>query len=236
MAGQNPINSGYLPDTYDANDIPYTYKGPSLKVPLNQVNLLETNKSWLDDVYDQSTSSSCTANATAVAIRFLAHKSDLVKSNDPAANPSRLFIYYNARVLPKLLAQDAGDRHWPKRAEIEDKGSEARDAMKSINLWGVAPNREWGWALGKQRVDNKKMKTSKLEDIVVDINSRPKKNAYDMAKFQKVVQYCRLDPDHPTSVEETMTYEERVAVGTITLARLKLCLTEGYPVVFGFYW
>jgi C1A family cysteine protease len=60
----------------------------------------------------------------------------------------------------------------------------------------------------------------------------------DEARKIHVMEYCRLDPDHPPWVEDQMTVKEREAVGLVTLARLKQCLNEGYPVCFGFnyYW
>jgi hypothetical protein len=232
MSDSKSINSDNIPERYDARDTIYHYKGPTLTSMATYVNLLDTHKAWLDDVYDQSTSSSCGANATAVTARFLARKSGLDKSNDPAADPSRLFIYYNARVLGKFLDKKLDNRHWPTRTEIGDTGSRVRYLMRSIDLWGIAPEQEWSWATGK--VPN--AETNNLEDVVVDINARPREKAYDTAKLQKVVEYCRLDPDHPNDVEAQMTDEEKEAVGTMTLARLRMCLAEGYPVVLLFSW
>jgi len=54
-------------------------------------------------VYDQGQLGSCTANAWAGMVEFL-----LLKQRLPDFTPSRLFIYYNERVLENDTAQDAG--------------------------------------------------------------------------------------------------------------------------------
>jgi hypothetical protein len=42
----------------------------------------------------------------------------------------------------------------------------------------------------------------------------------DEARKIHVMEYCRLDPDHPPWVEDQMTTKEREAVGLVTLSRL----------------
>ena len=74
--------------------------------------------------------------------------------------------------------------------------------------------------------------------MVENLSTTPPEDAYVAAKAAKAVEYCRLDPDHPEEVEEELSLEEKKAVGIVTLIQLKQCLSEGYPVVFGFwyYW
>lgn len=53
------------------------------------------------------------------------------------------------------------------------------------------------------------------------------------------MQYARLDPDQPEGfAEKQLDVEEKGIIGTMTLLRLRQCLGEGYPVIFGFryYW
>jgi hypothetical protein len=66
----------------------------------------------------------------------------------------------------------------------------------------------------------------------------PKTEAREEAADVSVLEYCRLDPDHPSWIEDQMSDKEREAVGVVTLSRLKQCLNEGYPAVFLFkyYW
>jgi C1A family cysteine protease len=75
-------------------------------------------------VYDQGQLGSCTANAIAAAMEF-----DLLKQKLTDFMPSRLFIYYNERVMEHTVASDAG--------------AQIRDGIKSVGNQGVCPEPEW---------------------------------------------------------------------------------------------
>lgn len=75
-------------------------------------------------VYDQGQTGSCVANATAGAIQYARIAQGL-----PTWNPSRLFIYYNARALEGSTDQDAGCYN--------------RDAIKVVSKLGVCPETDW---------------------------------------------------------------------------------------------
>jgi C1A family cysteine protease len=75
-------------------------------------------------IYDQGDLGSCTANAIAAAYAF-----DLKKQSKPVFAPSRLFIYYNERVLENSVPYDAG--------------AYIRDGIKSINVSGVCQETMW---------------------------------------------------------------------------------------------
>ena len=82
---------------------------------------------WTDKLppcYDQGQLGSCTANALAGALQFLQ-----AAQNEPLVMPSRLFIYFNERVI-----EDSVD---------SDSGAEIRDGIKSINSQGCCPESEW---------------------------------------------------------------------------------------------
>lgn len=68
--------------------------------------------------YDQGQLGSCTANCIAGALEF-----DQIRQGLPHWTPSRLFIYYNERVMEGSVGQDAG--------------AEIRDGIKSVNLEGA---------------------------------------------------------------------------------------------------
>jgi C1A family cysteine protease len=76
-------------------------------------------------VYDQGSLGSCTANAIAGAIEFeqMKEKSSLVFT------PSRLFIYFNERVMENTIKSDAG--------------AVIRDGIKSVNNNGVCKETTW---------------------------------------------------------------------------------------------
>jgi C1A family cysteine protease len=78
-------------------------------------------------VYDQGQLGSCTANALAAAHEFAQKKGNL-----PAPSPftpSRLFIYYNERVIEHSVQSD--------------NGAQLRDGMKAVAHQGVCPEFEW---------------------------------------------------------------------------------------------
>jgi C1A family cysteine protease len=74
-------------------------------------------------VYNQGQIGSCTANAIAAAIEF-----DLKKQGMDFM-PSRLFIYYNERVMEGTVGSDAG--------------AQIRDGIKSVASQGDCPEAEW---------------------------------------------------------------------------------------------
>ena len=75
-------------------------------------------------VYNQGQTSSCVGNATAAAIHYARIKQSLA-----TWTPSRLFLYYNARVLEGTADQDSG--------------SEIRDAVKQAVNLGVCSEDIW---------------------------------------------------------------------------------------------
>ncbi len=81
-------------------------------------------------VYDQGQLGSCTANAIAAAIEF-----DLLKQKLADFMPSRLFIYYNERVIEHTVASDAG--------------AQIRDGIKSVSKQGVCPEPEWPYDISQ---------------------------------------------------------------------------------------
>ena len=76
-------------------------------------------------IVDQGQIGSCTACALSAAVQF-----DRMKENDaPAFAPSRLFIYYNERLLDGDVANDAG--------------SQLKTGMKSLASQGVCSEADW---------------------------------------------------------------------------------------------
>ena len=75
-------------------------------------------------VYDQLDLGSCTGNAIAAAVDF-----ERKRQGEYFLNPSRLFIYYNERVMEGDVSEDAG--------------AEIRDGIKSVASLGVCPESDW---------------------------------------------------------------------------------------------
>ena len=86
-------------------------------------------RSFMTDVEDQKSLSSCTANAVAGAYEYLIKKYLAKKAFDV----SRLFIYYNARLRAGY--------------EIEDKGSHIQYAVDSLMKIGACKEETWAYDL-----------------------------------------------------------------------------------------
>jgi C1A family cysteine protease len=82
-------------------------------------------------VYDQSSLGSCTANAIGGDVEFLQLKEKLPH----VWVPSRLFIYYNERVIEGTVSSDAG--------------AQIRDGIKSVNSTGVCSEDLWKYDVTK---------------------------------------------------------------------------------------
>lgn len=113
---------GYIPDLPDFRDHAFQLQAPT---PLpSSVDL----RPGMPPVYDQGDSGSCTANAIAAAFDF-----DRKKQGKPFLTPSRLFIYFNERVI-----EGSSDY---------DSGAMLRDGIKSIARQGVCAESEWPFDL-----------------------------------------------------------------------------------------
>ena len=81
-------------------------------------------------VFDQGNLGSCTGNALVGALEYLEKK-----SNVSFEDLSRLFIYYNERVLEKSVAVD--------------NGAEIRDGIKTLVKRGVCSEKSWPYFISK---------------------------------------------------------------------------------------
>jgi len=114
---------GWKPDLPDHRDLKYAVAPALLKKLPAKVDL----RSGCPPVYDQGALGSCTGNAIAGAIEF-----ELIKQKLPAWVPSRLFIYYNERVIENTVSTDSG--------------AQIRDGIKSVNKQGVCPETMWPYS------------------------------------------------------------------------------------------
>jgi C1A family cysteine protease len=117
---------GWVPDLPDQRDHLYA-AAPSILAKLPPKKDLS---SGFPQVYDQGQLGSCTANAIAGAIQF-----DQKKQKITTFMPSRLFIYYNERVIEHTVNSDAG--------------AMIRDGIKSIGTDGACPESEWPYDINK---------------------------------------------------------------------------------------
>jgi C1A family cysteine protease len=118
---------GWIPDLPDARDYLYSAPLPTLLSLPSRLDL----RSVCPPVLDQGALGSCTANAIASA-----HLFDQMKERAPSPfAPSRLFIYYNERVIEDTVLQDSG--------------AMLRDGIKSIAKQGVCAETLWPYAIAK---------------------------------------------------------------------------------------
>lgn len=111
---------GWVPDIPDRRDYPYYKIMPAVKLP-KKVDLREKEFS---PVENQGQLGSCTANALAGNLEFID-----IQNGDGYTDQSRLFIYYNERLLIGTVN--------------EDSGAMLRDGIKSLVKWGSCPEKIW---------------------------------------------------------------------------------------------
>lgn len=149
---------GWIPDLPDHRDFMYA-------APLAVLRALPPKKDLTGQcppVYDQGELGSCTANAIGAA-----HQFEQMKQNRKTAFvPSRLFIYYNERVILGTVN--------------EDSGAMIRDGIKSVVKQGVCPEdlpgaqpHEWPYLIRK-------------------FTTKPPKACYTKAMEHQVVSYQRV--------------------------------------------
>ncbi|ANH82860.1 peptidase C1 [Niabella ginsenosidivorans] len=115
-----PRALGWIPDIPDARD--FIYAAP-LKVLLKIPAKIDLRKTC-PPVYDQGSLGSCTANALGAAVEF-----GKKKKRKKTFRPSRLFLYYNERVMMNTVSADSG--------------AYLRDGIKSLNKQGICPEKDW---------------------------------------------------------------------------------------------
>lgn len=218
-----PYATGYVPGGYDPRDHEYN-PSPDVEV-LSAVDLSKTKDQWLTPIYDQGQIGSCVANAVAAAIRYLGRQlqDDKEEVSSAALDPSRLFIYYNARALPEMQRSREADPDWP--STVSDSGSETRNALKTLKKWGVCAENAWEY---KKVYDRSKYTVAKFRD-------RPPTAAYEEAYKTKALAFFRLDPLRQKIEGVEMDDQTKQNYGSKLLDHVKHCLSEGYPVVFGFW-
>src|SRR5216684_2306786 len=117
---------GWIPDLPDERD--HIYAAPpqflSALPPATDLRAL------CPGVYDQGMLGSCTANAIGGAIEF-----DRMKQKLTDFVPSRLFIYYNERLIEGTVNSDSG--------------AQIRDGIKTVASQGVCPEPEWPYDITK---------------------------------------------------------------------------------------
>lgn len=119
---------GWNPDMPDGRDLMYAAPPEVVSQLPPKVDL----RPQCPEVYDQGQLGSCTANAIGAALEF-----DQLRQKETASTPSRLFIYYNERVMEGSVDSDSG--------------AQIRDGVKSVNQQGAPPETDWQYDIAKFR-------------------------------------------------------------------------------------
>jgi C1A family cysteine protease len=143
---------GWIPDLPDQRDFLYAAPTPFQANIPPSIDL----SGKCPPVYDQGQLGSCTANAIAAAIEFEQKKRFV---------PSRLFIYYNERVIEGTVASDSG--------------AQIRDGIKSVATQGAPPETVWPYDIAKFSVpppqlafaDAKKDMVTLYQRLIQDLNT-----------------------------------------------------------------
>ncbi len=118
---------GWIPDLPDARDHLYAAPAAVMAALPPKADL----RPQCPPVYDQGQLGSCTGNAIAAAIQFDRMKQKL----SPDFVPSRLFIYYNERVIEGTVSTDSG--------------AQIRDGIKAVAKQGACPEPDWPYDIAK---------------------------------------------------------------------------------------
>jgi C1A family cysteine protease len=111
---------GWIPQLPDLRDAQLQIE-PVTSLP-SSVDL--SSAADMPPVYNQGQLGSCTANAIAAAVDFENHH-----QNGNFLTPSRLWIYFQERVIENTVSQDSG--------------AQIRDGMKAVAQLGVCPETDW---------------------------------------------------------------------------------------------
>lgn len=121
-----PIKYGWKPQLPDHRDHTFVV----IKAPKMPTSMDLCTSGFMPAVYDQGELGSCVANATGAAFEY-----ELKRQRLTDFMPSRLFIYYNGRVLEKTVEYDSG--------------LEVRDGLKVVNKQGACTEVELPYDITK---------------------------------------------------------------------------------------
>lgn len=117
---------GWVPDLPDHRDMLYSAVRPVPAVLPSTVDL----RPMCSSVENQGELGSCTGNALVGALEFLERKDKVA-----FVNLSRLFIYYNERVIEHSVKSDSG--------------AMIRDGIKTLVKQGVCLEKKWAYVISK---------------------------------------------------------------------------------------
>ena len=154
---------GWKPDLPDQRDHSFAVPAHILEQISSSVDLRDK----CPEVYDQGRIGSCTANGIAAALEF-----EMMKQGMTAYTPSRLFIYYNERVMEGNVGSDAG--------------AYIRDGIKSVASQGDCAESEWPY-------DDTPADDNGVFPPGAKAGMQPPQSCYDDAIHHKALSYQSID-------------------------------------------
>lgn len=128
MAPRSVAYYGWVPDHPDIRDLRYSAPRHLIKALPSRVDL---RGACMPVVYDQRSLGSCTANAGSAIFQF----NQLQQGIKWPCMPSRLFLYYNTRLLEGTVKQDSG--------------CTIRDTIKTMAARGMCLASDWPYIISK---------------------------------------------------------------------------------------
>lgn len=122
---------GWKPDLPDPRDHAYKVVNPNREI--QSVHLKDKYK--MPPVFDQGNLGSCTANAGAWIYQFMVLNGFITHKTLITMPFSRLFLYYNTRLL--------------EGTESYDSGAYIRDVIKAAVKFGVSSDKAWPYLISK---------------------------------------------------------------------------------------
>jgi C1A family cysteine protease len=124
---------GFIKQKYDSKDVGFEKLKLLRNIQTVSLPSLVNNRFWCSAVDDQEDIGSCTSEAWTNLLEYNQCANGL--GGKFFKNLSRLFIYYNERVIEGTVS--------------EDSGAELRDGAKALANYGVCPESEWPYDTAK---------------------------------------------------------------------------------------
>lgn len=117
---------GLIPRVHDSRD--YAFKTPEIR----STSFIDLSKQFPEQPWNQGNLGSCVAHGGAACVDFARVRSGL----KPLRRPSRLFLYYTARVRAGYPIN-------------EDTGLQIRDVFKAVAKDGAPPEKDWYYEVSR---------------------------------------------------------------------------------------
>jgi len=195
---------GWIPDIPDQRDFKYSAPKKSAKKRLYRVDL----RPYMPPIYEQGYLGSCVSQAVGACLQFLQ-----MKQKRSWFVPSRLFLYYNARLIDGTTNYDAG--------------SYIRSGIKAANRYGGPEETLW-----KYNINNFKIKPP--------INVYTEGLTHQALKYERVAQNAiqietRISQGYPIilgiAVYESFLSNKVAKSGYVKLPGKREVMVGGHAIV-----